>query len=56
MPSENPLLTARPVVINLGLDLFAEALRKQSVDCVQVRWHPPPETDDDLLALLDDLL
>ncbi|WP_238365721.1 hypothetical protein [Mesobacterium pallidum] len=56
MPPENPLLTEAPVVINLGLDLFAEALAQQSVPCVQVRWTPPPPTDDDLLTLLDDLL
>ncbi len=53
----NPLLSDAPLeVVNLGAELFAEALRAQGVSVVQVQWSPPPERDDDLMDLLDSLL
>ncbi|WP_010137748.1 hypothetical protein [Oceanicola sp. S124] len=52
----NPLLSAPLSVINLGAELFAEALRQQEVPVVQVQWTPPAAQDDDLLDLLDTLL
>ena len=53
----NPLLTSGALsVINLGAELFAEALRQQEVPVVQVQWTPPAAQDEDLLDLLDNLL
>ncbi len=49
------LLAEGPVVVNLGLLEFAEALEAQGVDVVHVEWRPPPELDDDLAALLEEL-
>lgn len=53
----NPLLSGAPLrVINLGAELFADALRDQSVPVQQVLWTPPRDQDEDLMTLLDDLL
>lgn len=43
-------------VINLGLELFAEALEADGVRVVHVEWRPPAGGADmaALLALLDD--
>ena len=43
-------------VINIGLDLFAEALKEQGVEVAQVSWQPPAQGDPELMAILDDLL
>ena len=45
-----------PGVINIGVDLFAEALAAQDVPVVQVLWSPPETPDDDLMSLLDSLI
>jgi hypothetical protein len=50
------LLHAPLVVINLGLKLFADNLKEQGVEVVQVDWTPPAGGDKDLLELLDKLL
>lgn len=42
-------------VINVGLPLFADSLRQQGVDVVEVNWRPPAGGDADVLALLDRL-
>ena len=53
----NPLLAGQPpCVVNVGIDLFAETLRQQSITVVQVLWKPPPPQDDDLLNLPDSLI
>jgi uncharacterized UPF0146 family protein len=43
-------------VLNIGLSLFAEELRRQGVDVVEVDWSPPPEIEEDLKDILDKLL
>ena len=43
-------------VINIGLELFAEALKEQGVEVAQVSWEPPAKGDPELMAILDDLL
>ncbi len=50
------LLHARLVVIAMGLSSFAESLRQQHVEVVQVDWIPPAGGDKDMLSLLDQLL
>jgi hypothetical protein len=44
-------------VLNIGLSLFAEELRRQGVEVVEVDWSPPPqEIEEDLRDILDKLL
>lgn len=35
------LLERAPRVINVGLQAFGEAVRRQGIEIVQVNWHPP---------------
>ena len=46
------LLQSRPLVINLGLAVFAIDLDAQDVDVVHVDWRPPAGGDEDLARLL----
>jgi FdrA protein len=50
-PLETPI-----VAINVGLGMFAESLRAQGVQVVQVDWVPPAGGDQQLADLLDELL
>jgi hypothetical protein len=50
------LLAARPNVVNIGLREFAESLRAQGVEVVEVAWTPPPRLDPDVEKLLGELL
>ncbi|MBO5255399.1 MAG: hypothetical protein J6B07_06200 [Opitutales bacterium] len=43
-------------VVNIGLQTFAESLRKQGVKVAQVNWRPPRKLDAEMATLLDDLL
>jgi len=43
-------------VLNIGLSLFAEELRHQGIDVVEVDWSPPPEIEEDLKDILNKLL
>ncbi len=43
-------------VLNIGLRIFAEELRRQGVDVVEVEWTPPLEIEEDLKDILDKLL
>ncbi|WP_425409802.1 hypothetical protein [Hyphococcus sp.] len=53
---ERSLLAAAPNVINIGLELFADALEDQSAEVAHVAWQPPVQLEDDLKDILDDLL
>ena len=49
-------LLAGPVkVVNVGLELFADALRAQGVDVISVDWQPPAGGKQHLIDLLDRL-
>ena len=50
------LLQKPVVVINLGLKKFAESLKEQQVEVVQVDWIPPAGGDKEMVDLLDQLL
>lgn len=50
------LLEHGPVVINLGLQDFAESLKAQEVEVVHVDWTPPAGGDREMIELLDQLL
>ena len=43
------------VVINIGLEIFAEDLDRAGVPVVQMDWRPPAGGDSRLLSLLDNL-
>ena len=49
------LLADGPRVVNLGLADFAESLTAQDVPVVHVDWMPPPELDEELTRLLEEL-
>ncbi len=42
-------------IINIGIEIFADDLRMQHVDVVQVDWQPPAGGDEELLRLLERL-
>ncbi len=42
-------------VVNLGLEIFADALRDQNVAVTQVRWRPPAGGKPHLLEILEKL-
>ncbi len=50
------LLTQGPVVINIGVQDFAENLEAQGVEVTQLTWAPPAGGDRELIELLDQLL
>ena len=49
------LLSRPPRVVNVGLDLFAQALAQLGVPVVHVDWRPPAGGDPRLVALLERL-
>lgn len=50
------LLESELVVLNLGLDIFRQALEDQKVRCVQVDLTQAPKLDKKLADALDRLL
>jgi hypothetical protein len=53
---KNKIFTQPLVVINLGLDSFAENLEDQGVEVVRVDWKPPAGGDQEMIDILDQLL
>lgn len=49
------LLTQTPVVINVGLEAFADDLESQQVAVIQLDWRPPAGGDAELADLLSRL-
>jgi hypothetical protein len=54
--SAKRLLGSELVVLNLGLDIFRQALESQKVRCVQVDLQMAPKLDKKLADALDRLL
>ena len=55
IPDKNtsqPLLEGPPRVINIGLSFFADDLKKQDAEMVNVDWSPPAGGDIELANLL----
>ncbi|MDX9862228.1 MAG: hypothetical protein RBS99_15065 [Rhodospirillales bacterium] len=50
-----PLFDRELTVVNVGIDLFAEALEDQGVRVVRVSWRPPVTVAPDIANLLDKL-
>jgi len=51
----NELFSKELKVINLGLDSFADNLRKEEVTVLQMDWKPPAGGNKRLISLLDRL-
>ncbi len=49
------LLKQRPVIINIGLESFADSVRSQGAEVLQVDWKPPAGGDVRVIKLLDEL-
>lgn len=43
-------------VINIGLELFVQALKEQEAKVVHVAWKPPADGDPELMKMLEQLL
>lgn len=43
------------VVINIGVALFGEAIKRQGIKVCQVNWSPPAEIDKEMHDILEDL-
>jgi len=50
------LLAGESVFINIGVQEFADSLRKAGFEVVHVDWSPPAGGDAEVAALLDTLL
>jgi hypothetical protein len=55
-PATQKLLGTELVVLNLGLDIFRQALESQKVKCVQVDLTQAPKLEKKLADALDRLL
>ena len=55
MDKNNELLSVRPRIINLGLEVFADSLDRLGVPVVHIDWRPPAGGDQRLLQLLERL-
>ena len=43
-------------VINIGLEIFNDALKAQGVNVVQVSWQPPPKLEKEYEDILSKML
>ena len=50
------LLQGAPKVLNIGVGEFAEAVRLQQAEVVEMRWAPPRTLDPEVERLLGELL
>ena len=50
------LFSSELKVINIGLELFNDALKAQGVSSVQVSWQPAPELEKEYEDILSKIL
>lgn len=50
------LFSSELKVINIGLEIFNDALKAQGVDSVQVSWQPPPKLEKEYEDILSKIL
>lgn len=50
------LLDKGPVAVNIGVEDFANSLKAQGTEVIQVDWTPPAGGDREMMELLDQLL
>jgi hypothetical protein len=43
-------------VVNIGLEIFYNALKLQDIHAVDANWNPPPKLDKDTQEILDKIL
>jgi len=43
-------------VVNIGLEIFYNALKLQNIKVIDVNWNPPPKLDKETEDLLDKIL
>ena len=55
MSEKKELLGRQLQVVNIGLEVFAETLRRHDVPLVHLDWRPPAQGDAHLLDLLQRL-
>lgn len=48
-------LSQKPKVINLGIEIFYDELKRQGVETIHVDWRPPAMGDESLLKILDEI-
>jgi hypothetical protein len=51
----NELFGTDLIVINMGLDVFAENLEKEGVETLRMNWRPPAGGNEELASLLERL-
>jgi len=51
----NKLFNQDLVVVNMGLESFADNLKKEGARAIQVNWKPPAGGNAKMAALLDKL-
>ena len=54
--SARRLLDSELNVVNIGLDIFYNALKSQNIKVVDANWNPPPKLDTETEDLLDKIL
>jgi hypothetical protein len=61
-PITNMTTTARRLldselnIVNIGLEIFHNALKLQNIKVVDVNWSPPPKLDKETEDILDKIL
>jgi len=50
------LFSSELKVINVGLEMFSDALKAQGVNVVQVSWQPPPKLEKEYEDILSKIL
>jgi hypothetical protein len=50
------LLDSELNVVNIGLEIFYNALKLQNIKVVHANWNPPPKLDKETEDLLDKIL
>ena len=50
------MLNSELNVINIGLEIFYNALKLQNIKVLDVNWNPPPKLEKETQDLLDTML
>jgi hypothetical protein len=56
VPTVRGLLDSELNVVNIGLDIFYNALKLQNIKVLDLNWIPPPKLDKETEDLLDKIL
>lgn len=50
------LFTSKIKALNIGLEIFYEALKAQDIETVHVKWQPPPKLEKKLEEALKKMI